>query len=209
MASPPLNNMERVYKFYGLGVIFNSILNFNDGCTFRVSKAKSMLGFVKRQTSELRDPEILKSLYCSLVRSNVEYCSQVWSSTNSHNKNRIESIQRRATRMIASANESYETSKLMTLEKRRKLSSTMFCFDVIEGHIDSPVFLNKINFFCPPRQLRTSDFLRPDFNRTNYGQAEPLSSMVSDFNEVANRYEPGMHENNFKTTVKNYIMILN
>ena len=73
------NNIERVYKFNDLGVIFNSKLNFNDDCTFRVSKAKSMLGFVKRQTSELRDPEILKSLYCSLVRSNVEYCSQVWS----------------------------------------------------------------------------------------------------------------------------------
>ena len=86
-----------------------------------------------------------------------------------------------------------------------------FCFDVIEGHIDSPVLLNKMNYFCPPRQLRTNDFLKPDFHRTNYGQAEPLSSMVSDFNEVANMYvyEPAMNRNNFKTIVKNYIMNLN
>ena len=69
----------------------------------------------------------------------------------------------------------------------------MFCFDVIEGHIDSSVLLNKMNFFCSPRQLRTKDFLRPDIYRTNYGQAEPLSSMKSDFNEVANMYEPGMN----------------
>ena len=116
--------------------------------------------------------------------------------------------------MISSANESYETScetsKLMTLKKRRKLSSTIFCFDVIEGHIyvDSPVLLNKMNFFCPSRQLRTIDFLRPD-HRTNHGQTEPLSSMVSDFNEVANMFEPGMNKNIFKTIVKNYIMNLN
>ena len=63
--------IERVNKISDLGVIFNSKLNFNDDCTFRVSKAKSMLGFVKRQVSELQDPDILKSLYCSLVRSNV------------------------------------------------------------------------------------------------------------------------------------------
>ena len=63
--------------------------------------------------------------------------------------------------------------------------------------------------FFQVNQLRTSDFLRPDFHRTNYGQAEPLSSMVSDFNEVANMYEPGMNRNNFKTIVKNYIMNLN
>ena len=34
-------------------------------------------------------------------------------------------------------------------------------------------------------------------------------SMVSDFNEVANMYEPAMNLNNFKTIVKNYIMNLN
>ena len=53
------NNIEREYKFNDLGVIFNSKLNFNDDYTFRLSKAKSMLGSIKRPTSELRDPEIL------------------------------------------------------------------------------------------------------------------------------------------------------
>ena len=66
-----------------------------------------------------------------------------------------------------------------------------------------------MKFFCPSTQLRSNDFLRPDFHRTNYGQAEPLLSMVPDFNEVANMYEPAMNRNNFKTIVKNYIMNLN
>lgn len=201
--------IERVNKISDLGVIFNSKLNFNDDCTFRVSKAKSMLGFVKRQVSELQDPDILKSLYCSLVRSNVEYCSQVWSGTSLHNKNRIESIQRKATKMIASTNENYEIrceiSNLMTLEKRRKLCSIMFCFDVIEGYIDSPELLAKMNFFCAPRQLRSNTYLRPDFHRTNYGQAEPVSIMASNFNEVNTLYEPGMNRLNFKKIVKEYL----
>ena len=50
-------------------------MNFNDDCTFRISKAKSMAGFVKRQMSELRNMEVLKYLYVSLMRSQLEYCT--------------------------------------------------------------------------------------------------------------------------------------
>ena len=81
----------------------------------------------------------------------------------------------------------------------------MSCFDVIEKYIDSSELLAKMNFFCAPRQLRSNTYLRPDFHRTNYGQAEPVSIMGSNFNEVSTLYEPGMNRLNFKRIVKEYI----
>ena len=113
-------------------------MNFNDDCTFRISKDKSIAGFVKRKMSEMRDMEVLKSLYVSLVRSQLEYCTQVWSNTSLSNKNRIESIQRRFTKLIAPRDLGYmmkdESIELHdTIENRRNLFMIMFCFDVIEG----------------------------------------------------------------------------
>ena len=96
-----------------------------------------MAEFVKCQMSELRDMEVLKSLYVSLVRSQLEYCTQVWSNRSLSNKNRIESIQRRFTKLIATRDLSYDERcnrlNFMTLENRRNLFMIMFCFDVIEG----------------------------------------------------------------------------
>ena len=129
-------------------------------CTFRISKAKSMAGFVKRQISEMRDMEVLKSLYVSLVRSQLEYCTQVWSNTSLSNKNRIESIQRRFTKLIAPRDLSYDERcnrmNFMTLENRINIFMIMFCFDVIEGNVQSSEILSKFNFFCSPRQFRSS-----------------------------------------------------
>ena len=59
-------------------MMFNSRFIFKDDLTFRVSKARSMMGFIKRQACEFKDPSVLKSLYFAFVGSRLEYCSQVF-----------------------------------------------------------------------------------------------------------------------------------
>jgi len=53
-----------------------------------------MLGFIKRWSKEFNNPFVLKSLYTSLVRPNLEYASQVWSPFYKIHINRIEAIQK-------------------------------------------------------------------------------------------------------------------
>ena len=86
---------------------------------------------------------------------------------------------------------------LLTLEKRRKLFSIMFCFDILEGYVDCPELLAKLNIFCTPRQLRSTMTFRQDLHRTNYGQAEPVNLMMTNFNEISQLYEPGVSRNSF------------
>lgn len=38
-----------------------------------------MLGFINRNTKEFRNPKCLKTLYTSLIKSNLEFGSIVWS----------------------------------------------------------------------------------------------------------------------------------
>lgn len=178
-------------------------------CTFRISKAKSMAGFVKRQMSELRDMEVLKSLYVSLVRPQLEYCTQVWSNTSLSNKNRIESIQRRFTKLIAPRDLSYDERcnrlNFMTLENRRSLFMIMFCFDVIEGYVQSSEILSKLNFLCSPRQFRSSSTFRLDHHTTNYGQSDPVYNMMSEFNKISHLYQPGMSRFIFKNSIIEFL----
>ena len=70
--------LKKVDKIIDLGVIFSSNLSFNDDICVRISKARSMLGFIKRQCKDFNDDSIVKTLYISLVRPGLEYCSQVW-----------------------------------------------------------------------------------------------------------------------------------
>ena len=59
------------------------------------AKVNRMLGLLERTCKDLKDTATLKTLYCSLVRSNLEYCSVVWSPFTKRNVDILERIQRR------------------------------------------------------------------------------------------------------------------
>ena len=52
----------RVNLTKDLEIMFNSRFTFKDDLTFRISKARSMMGFIKRQACEFKNPSVLKSL---------------------------------------------------------------------------------------------------------------------------------------------------
>ena len=92
-----INNISiiRVSEFKDLGVIFNFGLNFSSHIDMVTSKACRMLGFIRRNCNEFRDPYTLKSLYTSLVRSNLEFASIVWMPSYNIYIKRLESIQKK------------------------------------------------------------------------------------------------------------------
>ncbi|KAF0762619.1 RNA-directed DNA polymerase from mobile element jockey [Aphis craccivora] len=66
-------NLELVSNFKDLEIIFDSKLNFSYHTEFIKNKAMRILDFIKRSCEDFRDPFALKILYCSLIRSNLEY----------------------------------------------------------------------------------------------------------------------------------------
>ena len=82
-----------------------------------------MLGLIKRTCKGLDDPKTLHTLYCSLVHSNLEYCSVVWSPYTKRNTNKLQRVHRRATKLILKSDDPYDIRlkklNLMSLEKRR------------------------------------------------------------------------------------------
>ena len=209
--------IERVACFTDLGIIFNQKFTFKDDLTYRISKARSMLDFIKRQSSEFRDPAILRVLYFAFVRSKLEYCSQVWDVFYSNYflenqgsvtlfKN-IEKVQANFLKYISrydritmnlTYNEKCTYYGMQTLATRRTMASSMFCFDTLTGMIDAEFILSQMALNCNTRNLRNVQFMRTDKHRSNYGQNEPINAMLSKFNQFQDIFDFNIDKIQFK-----------
>ena len=126
--------LEEVNEFRDLGSLTNHHLSWNSHNIDTItSKANRILGLIKRTCRAWKDTETLKTLYCTLVRSQVEYGSVVWSPCTSRNIDKLERIQRRGTKFILGQNDiSYEDRlkclNMLSLEKRRYLFDVVFLY---------------------------------------------------------------------------------
>ena len=93
------NNIECVDKQRDLGVIISNDLKYADQCDQAYKKANRMLGLISRTISHKSKYTILP-LYTSLVRPHLEYCVQHWSPHLVKDINKLEAVQRRATKLI-------------------------------------------------------------------------------------------------------------
>jgi hypothetical protein len=82
------------------GVIFESNLTFNKHISTISNKAAKQLGFIRRHCNNFNNVITLKTLYCSLVRSCLDYNSSLWSSHQLNLKHDIETIQNRFLRFV-------------------------------------------------------------------------------------------------------------
>ena len=82
-----------------LGVVMSKDLKVARQCQESYSKANRMLGLINR-TIKYKNQEVLMNLYKSMVRPHLEYCSTVWSPHYVKDKQMLEKVQRRFTRMF-------------------------------------------------------------------------------------------------------------
>ena len=72
---------------------------------------------VKRTCRDLKDINTMQTLYCSLVRPLLVYSWETWTPHTKRNIDKLEAVQRRATRWITKTDDDYDTrlSKLKLL----------------------------------------------------------------------------------------------
>ena len=124
-----------------LGVQFTESLNFYEHIYASISKAKSSLAWLLRNTIT-RDPYTMKTAYKSFVRHNLEYCCQVWAPRDKHGNWKqildIEAVQRTFTRVIngmsgLSYEERLNCLGLTTLLERRMRGDLIETFKILKG----------------------------------------------------------------------------
>ena len=186
---------------------------------FKVAKAYSMLGFLKRICVEFKDVRCLVSLYNAHVRSHLEYASVVWSPSSDGLSSLIESVQKNfviyALRRTVKRNRDFvlppyddrrEVLKLERLSTRRKLARVFFLYDVLEGKVDAPRLAEIVDsyHFRPEHSygLRHFDAFRPPHHRTSYGFHEPIAATCREFEKFIDIYRTSNSREIFRSRVK-------
>lgn len=193
--------LKRETVIKDLGVLLDHKLSFKQHIAYTCSKASKTLGFIFRIAKDFKNIQCLKALYCSLVRSILEYESVIWAPFHQNSNLRIESVQRRFVRFALrhlpwndpSNLPRYEDRcKLIGLELlsvRRKIKKSLFVSDLLQSRIDCPHLLSSLKFNVPSRSLRSHSFLHIQTARTNYGHYEPISSMCRVFNTCSHTFD--------------------
>jgi len=93
------NVLKEVEVEKDLGVLISVDLKCSQQCVYACNKANKVMGMIRR-TIRYREPPIMLSLYKTLVRPHVEYCSSSWNPFYKNDKEMIEKVQHRFTQEL-------------------------------------------------------------------------------------------------------------
>uniref|UniRef100_A0A8D8Z4X9 Uncharacterized protein n=1 Tax=Cacopsylla melanoneura TaxID=428564 RepID=A0A8D8Z4X9_9HEMI len=187
--------LDRVAQVKDLGVLLDQDLRFNSHISKITSKAFRNLGFVYRNSKEFRNPNTFRTLYCSLVRPGLEYCSTLWSPQYNIWTDEIESVQKKflrflrfkdySNRQIAN-NDLLKKYDLLPLKHRRQIIDIVFVYKVLNFLIDCPDVLQNINLRTNISHTRNRDTFTVKRYNTNIGGNSPLNRSLKLCNIIGN-----------------------
>ena len=150
--------LKRVEAQRDLGVLITCDARFNEHIYAQVNKANKMLGFIRRSLSSRSDQFLptFRSLYVALVRSHLEYASEIWSPKSVTLIKLIEGVQRRATRLLLpnlTYNERLQQLNLLPLVYQREVKDITTFYKLKCGYYNYSV--ERYFDFCSDKRLRS------------------------------------------------------
>lgn len=191
--------IARTERIRDLGIHHDSKLLFDAHVDAIVKKASKSLGFIMRLSKCFTEAKTLKILYCTFVRNNLEYASQIWNPRYFKYVDRIENIQKRFIKYLCFHQKiPYQSSQylqlckkfhLLPLVKRRDIADYIFILKIIQNLIDSPELLYKINFNVPFKSSRFHPPLQIPLAATNYRQNSLMIRASRSFNNLSKQHD--------------------
>ena len=201
--------LERKTVFKDLGIFFDTKLNFTHHYTAIIEKSFKMLGFVIRSSRNFRNIDTIILLYKTLVRSQLEYGTVIWSPYTRNHIDAIEKVQRKFTRFVYYKfhypYQDYEhrllTLGLQSLKKRRQLTDFKCLHKIVNGTIITNC-LSDIVMRNNRKNVRNMDLFGVRKFNTEHCKNSPIPRMLNSYNSLFKG------ENYFNVSINEFMKIV-
>jgi len=186
-----------------LGVLFDNDLKFSPHIQQKVKKANQTLGMVKRAFDCL-DKEVFIPIYKSLIRPHIEYASVIWKPYLKKDIIAIESVQRRATKIVTGLKDlTYEERLrqlgLPTLAYRRDRADMISLFKIMNNYDNVVIDTIKV---AEPSSTRGHNLkLQKSRFSTRYGQHRFSTRVCNPWNSLTQGAVTASSVNSFKDNI--------
>jgi len=172
-----------------LDINFDTKLKFKEYINKIKNKATSKLGFLKRSCSDF-NPQALKIIYFTLIRSQLEYATLIWSLNSLVNTHILESIQNNFLRFLSykcrverQPHTNYdgilEFFSMSSLKNRRNNLILNFLFKLINNQIYCNYLLRKLNFKIDSNNTRNTNLFFLQNIHSDYSIHSPANMLMS------------------------------
>jgi hypothetical protein len=204
--------LEKVDKMRDLGVIFDSKLTFNHHVCHLFSSCVRLLGFILRTTADFHDAGSTISLFNSLIRSRLEYCSVIWSPHQLNQTLKLEKLQKKMVKSLyyrnlipnAPSEFNYEACceifRINSLQERRVFSDLKLVIKTFSNEIDTESYIDNFNIHVPQRSFRNTTTFSLSSSKTNLGKFSIFNRICDNFNKFMPDFDPF----NCTSNTKNY-----
>jgi Reverse transcriptase (RNA-dependent DNA polymerase) len=202
--------LERVTYTKFLGIYIDDKLNWSEHINYICIKVSRGLGIIKR-LKPIFPPNILTTLYHTLIYPYLNYCCIVWGSAYSNTLNDIEILQNRAVRIIT--NSPYRSSACPLFKQLNLLQVTdLYSFQVIlfmyqVYHKNLPH--SCLHFFVQndiTHNTRRSNYFKLFSYRTNIRKKSISIAGPTLWNKIPNELQNSRNVNTFKFMLKNWLI---
>lgn len=212
--------VNRVSLINDLGVKFDSKLNFKQHILYISSKARKTWGLIIRHCKTF-SVYCTKILFCSLVRSVLEYASVIWSPHFAGDIQIIEKVQNRFLRFtewklnIKHVYGSYRFIlvhlNMIPLQQRRIFNDLFTLFKILNQNLYSELLLDQIEFYVPYnlRITRENPLFKIPFKGKSYTKNMPIVRFVTLGNEYLCFQDLNRTTNSFKLVLRSLLQNVN
>ena len=168
-----------------MGIIIDEDLKYHVHTTSATKKANQVLGIIKK-SYVTRDANTIATLYKSMVRPHLEYGNIIWGPFYKMDMTRIESVQRRATKLVITLKDKSYEDRLIALDLpslayRRKRGDMIMMYKIVNE-------LVRVDFNDLSTPIPTSHNLRGRNKRVFKHDATKRSRIDSFSQRVVNNW---------------------
>lgn len=193
-----INNevLNRINKFKDLGVVFDQKFTFNDHILDIIAKSYNSYGFIYRNCKEFTNLRTLQLLYCSLIRTRLEYAALIWFPIYRCYIDQLEYVQRKFLKFLSFLTDGFYPPRgsdhqillsrfnFASLETRRTCIIVAFLYNLVNHNLDCSWLLEKINYAVPRVSSRQNLTFSYFTGRSNVFLRSPIVLMCRHFNFI-------------------------